>query len=138
MECRNCNHYKEHNCKRQCMDLPDGMTCSDCTHINRCMKMFSTKPENRYCGFEPVKFKKKQKLTNMETLIINHLKESRCGFIAPNEAGLYGQDPNMLYDAIKSLCDKGIIRKRDCDADAYEWNDKNLLENYDTNPVISS
>lgn len=59
MECSRCDYYKAHNCKRQCMDLPEGKTCADCIHVIRCTNMFGAKTENNYCGFEPVRFVEK-------------------------------------------------------------------------------
>ena len=57
MECRNCPNLK--HCQRQCMDLPDGKTCADCVHVSRCVMMFGAKPENTFCGWEPIRFKEK-------------------------------------------------------------------------------
>lgn len=54
MTCERCKYLK--NCNRQCMDLPEGKHCSDCIHVNRCVAMFGVKPENSYCGFEPIRF----------------------------------------------------------------------------------
>lgn len=59
MECSRCDYYKAHNCKRQCMDLPEEKTCADCIHVVRCTTMFGAKAENNYCGFEPVRFVEK-------------------------------------------------------------------------------
>ena len=60
MECGRCEHYKVHNCKRQCMQLPDGKTCADCIHVERCTLMFRAKSENTNCGFEPIRFKERK------------------------------------------------------------------------------
>ena len=60
MECVRCDYYKTHNCKHQCMRLPDGKTCADCIHVERCTMMFGAKPENTSCGFEPIRFKEKE------------------------------------------------------------------------------
>lgn len=57
MECGRCDYYKAHNCRRQCMDLPDGKTCADCIYVVRCTTMCGAKPENKFCGFEPVRFR---------------------------------------------------------------------------------
>ena len=54
MECSRCDYYKAHNCKRQCMDLPKGKTYADCIHVVRCTTIFGAKPDNNYCGFDPV------------------------------------------------------------------------------------
>lgn len=40
MECSRCDYYKAHNCKRQCMDLPEGRTCADCVHVEQYVTMF--------------------------------------------------------------------------------------------------
>lgn len=56
MECRDCEHYKAKNCKHQCMRLPDGNTCADCVHVQRCVAFFGAKLENTMCGFEPIRF----------------------------------------------------------------------------------
>lgn len=60
MECGRCEHYKFHNCKRQCMQLPDGKTCADCIYVERCTLMFGAKSENTNCGFEPIRFKERK------------------------------------------------------------------------------
>lgn len=57
MECKNCEYYKVHNCKRQCMDLPDGKTCAECTHVERCTTMFGAKRDDKSCGWGPIRFK---------------------------------------------------------------------------------
>ena len=51
MECGRCEYYKAHNCKRQCMDLPEEKNCADCIHVIRCITRAKT--ENRCYGFEP-------------------------------------------------------------------------------------
>lgn len=57
MECGRCEHYKIKDCKRQCMDLPDGKTCADCLHAERCIEMFGATPDKTKCGWEPIRFK---------------------------------------------------------------------------------
>lgn len=57
MECSRCEYYKTHNCKHQCMELPEGKTCADCVHVMRCTIMFGANPENTSCDFEPIRFK---------------------------------------------------------------------------------
>ena len=61
MECRNCDYYKAKNCKRQCMLLPNGMTCGDCINFDWCSMAYSVKPEYTSCGFEPIRFRAKGK-----------------------------------------------------------------------------
>lgn len=65
--------------------------------------------------------------TPMERLVMEHLRKYDDGFIAVNESGLYEQDIKELFTAIYSLEEKRIIRKRDCEAIAYEWDDKTVL-----------
>lgn len=71
--------------------------------------------------------RKKELFTSIERLIMEHLRKSDDGFIAVNESGLYEQDPHELFAAISHLEELHIIRKRNCDADAYEWDDKTVL-----------
>lgn len=56
VKCGDCDYYKEKNCKHQCMYLPDGKTCADCKHSERCTTIFGAKLENTSCGFEPIRF----------------------------------------------------------------------------------
>ena len=55
MSCEKCEYL--HECRNQCMALPEGCTCSICIHINRCASIFGVKPENTKCDFYPVRFK---------------------------------------------------------------------------------
>lgn len=57
MECARCEYYKAKNCRHQCMLLPDGKTCGDYIHIERCELMFHGNSANKSCGFEPIRFK---------------------------------------------------------------------------------
>lgn len=57
MECCRCEYYKQHNCKHQCMLLPEGKTCNDCIYLEKCVFMFHGNPQNTSCGFEPIRFK---------------------------------------------------------------------------------
>lgn len=63
----------------------------------------------------------------MERLVMEHLRKSDDGFIAVNEIGLYEQDTHELYAAISRLKELHIIRKRNCESEAYEWDDKSVL-----------
>ena len=65
--------------------------------------------------------------TPMERLVMEHLRKSNDGFIAVNETGLYEQDIHELFFAIRHLEELHIIRKRNCEAEAYEWDDKTVL-----------
>lgn len=55
MTCDKCGYL--HDCYHQCMNLPEGKTCADCMHIKKCVLLFHGNPENRSCGFEPIRFK---------------------------------------------------------------------------------
>ncbi len=65
--------------------------------------------------------------SSMERLVMEHLCKSDDGFIAVNETGLYEQDTHELYAAINHLKELHIIRKRNCETEAYEWDDKTVL-----------
>lgn len=47
-----------HACKEStCMDLPEGKTCGDCSHIERCLAFGFTKGRDRVsCDFFPRRF----------------------------------------------------------------------------------
>ena len=38
------------------MLLPDGMTCDDCRHVSRCLRLGVTKRANTNCDFAPSRF----------------------------------------------------------------------------------
>ncbi len=40
------------------MLLPDGITCNDCIHRNRCITLFAQEERNTSCQFYPNRFKK--------------------------------------------------------------------------------
>ena len=46
MECVRCDYYKAHNCRHQCMELPEGKTCAQSAHVKRCTMIFGAKLEN--------------------------------------------------------------------------------------------
>lgn len=39
-----------------CMVLPDGFSCGDCRHLQRCTQLFGAAPERRFCDFFPRRF----------------------------------------------------------------------------------
>ena len=39
-----------------CMTLPQGKSCGDCVHVERCKKIFGVKPERTTCDFFPRRF----------------------------------------------------------------------------------
>ena len=49
-------------------------------------------------------------------------------FICTNESGLIEIGAHSLFEAIKHLSELGILKRRECAAVAYEWNDKAVLE----------
>lgn len=59
MLCTHCEHLR--SCRHQCMLLPKGRTCGDCTHLKRCVALFHGDPKNTSCGFEPIRFMQKGK-----------------------------------------------------------------------------
>ena len=66
----------------------------------------------------------------IEILVMDSLKKNLdCGidFITVNEDGLFEHDPHELFKALDHLVKLHIIRKRDCDGIAYEWDDKYAL-----------
>lgn len=48
-------------------------------------------------------------------------------FIITNEAGLIELDAHELFHAINHLVELGILKRRDCDAVAYEWADRERI-----------
>lgn len=40
-----------------CMNLPAGMTCGQCVHLDRCTKIYGHKPEDTVCDWFPRKFR---------------------------------------------------------------------------------
>ena len=58
MECKDCEVYKQrHSCKHECMLLPDGKTCSDCSNFPWCSKVYGVKADYTSCDFEPIRFR---------------------------------------------------------------------------------
>lgn len=45
---------REHTPKS--MWLPDGKTCSDCVHLDRCVAMFGGDPNGTACDWSPSRF----------------------------------------------------------------------------------
>jgi hypothetical protein len=41
------------------LDLPEGKTCGDCVHIDRCQAMFGHIPEDQTCDWYPARFQGK-------------------------------------------------------------------------------
>ena len=80
------------------------------------------------------------KLTATEKMILDKMLEWEgwrqdrgCAddtFIIANEAVLIEMGASDLFTAFGHLVDMGILKKRNCDAVAYEWDNRALLENY--------
>lgn len=51
-------------------------------------------------------------------------------FVVANEAGLIEIGAHNLFTAFGHLVDMGILKKRDCDAVAYEWDNRALLRSH--------
>lgn len=58
----------------------------------------------------------------MEEYILKVLDEQPDGFIVPNQMEFYNNNIHEFFEAIQRLIDKGILRKRNCDGLAYEYN----------------
>jgi hypothetical protein len=39
------------------LNLPVGMSCADCWHLNRCVSLFGVEPTNETCDFYPIMFR---------------------------------------------------------------------------------
>lgn len=37
--------------------IPNGKRCSDCAHVDRCVRLGFTKRDNRTCDFAPTRFR---------------------------------------------------------------------------------
>ena len=58
---------------------------------------------------------------NYEELILRVLDEQTDGFITPNQSEFYSCDTHELFQAIYRLIEKGVLRKRNCEGLAYEY-----------------
>lgn len=54
-------------------------------------------------------------------------REDEDVFICTNEGGLIELNAHELFKAINHLVDLEILKRRECDAVAYEWRNRNLL-----------
>lgn len=73
------------------------------------------------------------KLTAVEKIIIQRLlywEADGDAFIMVNERILNEINSHRLFAAIWHLVSLGIIKRRECEAIAYEWDNKNLLKSY--------
>lgn len=50
---------------RECLEmlLPEGFTCGDCHHAERCRVLFGGNDQNRSCQFHPRRFHHRQPVT---------------------------------------------------------------------------
>lgn len=44
------------------MRLPEGKTCGDCVHCNRCCTMFGHAPADTSCDWHPIRFRQQAAL----------------------------------------------------------------------------
>lgn len=58
----------------------------------------------------------------MKYLILKVLKEQKDGFITPNQADFNRLNTKEFFAAIGELIQEGILRKRNCEGLAYEFN----------------
>lgn len=84
--------------------------------------------------------KNSNKLSDIEKIIIDHmlkwedwnLKHNVIEevFILTNESGLIELEASALFEAINHLVELKILKRRECEAIAYEWNVKEILLDY--------
>jgi len=58
-KCEKC-HFVFENEVEKCMCLPNGMTCFNCKHFQRCSNLFGATTERKDCDFYPIRFKAKE------------------------------------------------------------------------------
>jgi hypothetical protein len=58
----------------------------------------------------------------MKNLILKVLKEQKDGFITPNQTDFNHLNTKEFFTAIYELIQEGILRKRNCEGLAYEFN----------------
>lgn len=73
--------------------------------------------------------------TDTEKIILNKMlywenRGNDSAFILINEGGLIELNAHKLFSAINHLVNLRILRKRNCEAIAYEWDNKEELFNY--------
>lgn len=61
-------------------------------------------------------------MEDMEKMILQALDKQIDGFICPNQSEFYNCNINSVFKAIYSLAGKGILRRRNCEGLAYEYN----------------
>lgn len=59
---------------------------------------------------------------SIEEIIFRELNNQTDGFICPNQSAFSEIDTHELFDTIQSLIDRGVLRRRNCDGLAYEYN----------------
>jgi hypothetical protein len=57
----------------------------------------------------------------LEKKVLEVLNNQLDGFICPNQSEFYNEDTHELFNALYSLVNKGILRKRNCEGLAYEY-----------------
>lgn len=87
MECKSFKNYKAHNCRHQCVHLPESMTCAEWIHAECFTTFFDAEPENTSCGWKPVRFRQND-LTMREEM---------------KRDGVYEADIDRATDLIRSL-----------------------------------
>lgn len=55
--CEKCHFVFEHN-EKDCMCLPEGMTCFDCKNFERCRALFGARMDGKSCDWYPIRFRK--------------------------------------------------------------------------------
>jgi len=73
---------------------------------------------------------------NLREKILNVLDSQADGFIIPNQSEFYG-DSNNFFKAVDELIKDGVLRKRNCEGLAYEY-ESSYLKNKSTNKEYSN
>lgn len=76
-----------------------------------------------------------KKLTDIEKKCLEHMliweeRHPEDTFILPDESGLIELGIRNVFAACRHLTEIGILKVRGCEAIAYEWNNRQLLEKY--------
>lgn len=58
----------------------------------------------------------------MKEKILKVLNEQQDGFITPNQSDFNQDNVQEFFTAIHELIENGILRKRDCEGLAFEYN----------------
>jgi hypothetical protein len=76
--------------------------------------------------------KASRKLNDTEKIVMEHMliweeRHPEDAFILPDESGLVELGIRNVFAACRHFVELGVLQVRDCEAIAYEWNNKNNL-----------